>query len=95
MFKEFKDNLGLQMALTELDDVVCDLRLGEAGWDDYYRQKGLVKLYLECIAGGCQTLDWQWLYDNDNLCEKDFEWFKDELGGLSLTLEQYEIKNEN
>ena len=92
MFKDFMDNLGFQIAFSDLDDIVAGIESHQNDWDDYYKQKRLIQIYLECIAEKCERLEWRWLFDEGHLCEKDFEWFAEPLAKHELTLEKYREK---
>ena len=89
IFRDFKDNLGFQMALSKLDDIVFDLNHGNCDWDEYHKQRSFIDLYLTCIDNNYKDFDWKLLYENNQLCNKDFEWFEDQLNELNLTMEKY------
>jgi len=89
LFEGFMEGLEFQFAFSRLEEIAFELSEGKGDFDEYTRVHQLVKLYLTCAAGKRRDLDWQWLYDEGKLCEKDFEWFPEQMKEHSLDVMEY------
>jgi hypothetical protein len=61
---------------------------------DYYQMRNqLVSKALEHIeCGKKDKFDWKWLADEGKLCDKDWEWFKEDLEKAGVSREAFDKK---
>lgn len=57
--------------------------------ESYHRSRRLVSLGWEMVMEGLKEWDWKWAADSGNLCDKDWEWFKEDLEKAKINKEEF------
>jgi len=60
--------------------------------EDYHKSRRMVYLGQEMLMCGLKEWSWQWAADEGQLCERDWEWFAEDLKKAGVNKEAYDKK---